>query len=151
MEMNSAWIPRPKGQVPLGRFCYVKCCQHPFLQSSTRAELWPDGDFCGSHSLPAQRQEVSDHLGVCMSWGVLEAPSWVHLGAPLLQGSQRQMGENLSGLVPGSEEGSPDSMGMGLPAKVRCRGCPRDHSPSQMEGAAVRSQAGSLMAVHVCV
>lgn len=125
MDMNSAWIPRPKGQAPLGQFWHVKHCQHSFLWSSKRAELWAGEDLPRSHFPWTQRQEVSNHLWICLSWGILGTPPWSRVGARVLQGSQRQMGENLSRLFLGSVRAVLTSMGMGFPAKFRCRGFPQ--------------------------
>lgn len=100
-----------------------------FAEQREGAELWAGGDFRRCHLLQTQRQGVSNHLWGCTSWGILETPPWSTLGAQFLRGSQGQMGENPARLFLGRVRAALTSLGMGSPAKVRCRDFPQGPQP----------------------
>lgn len=99
---------------------------------------------------------MSNHLSICMSWGILETSPWPTLGAWVLQGSQRQMGENPARLFPGGVRAALTSMGMGSPAKVGCRDFPQGPQPiphrgSYCEKISKQLQMAMCACVHACV
>lgn len=85
--------------------------------------------------MPRGKKFLSPVHDVGDSRGPFLGPPWVHMssGMPEANGLESQQA------IPWGVRAAPTSMGMGFPAKFRCRGFPRGPGPSQVEEVAGRS------------